>query len=346
MRISVFNMYTIKVKNQLNEFIGEFDSFSELTLGKRLNNYGTCEFALPISDSKIASLISLRRNTVWIYRDGQLKWSGEMAMKNGKIDDKGSGIVKINCFDWLEQLKFRYTAAETIYTDTDAGQIFWNEIDQSQQQTNGDLGITLGTIEPTMDRDRTYRNDQIYTLGVNLSNVISGFDFEINNLKVFNVAQTIGVDRTDSIVFEYGHNMKSVQVTEDFTNPVNRAIVLGEATDLGQLQRVDTDDLTSQALIGLREDVLTEPGVSDLDTFTEKGESLNRKYNAALLKIDQEILANSVTIDQFSLGDLVRVKIQNNIYNIDEEYRVFEWEVKVNDKDEEQLSVVLGKFTI
>jgi len=339
-------MYKIQIRDSNNVALGEFDSFMELKFGKRLNNYGSCSFSVPMSQTKITSLIALRQYTVWIYRDITLVWAGEMVMRDGELDNQGGGKVTVYCFDWLEKLKSRYTPALVTYAQIDAGQIFWNSINTSQLETNGDLNITLGTIEATVLRDRTYYNQNILELGVNLSNVISGFDFEITNDRVFNVFSTIGENKTNDIVLQHGHNVITSRINEDFTNPVNRAVVLGEADALNVLQRVDTNDLTSQALIGLREQVLTDTDISELATFTAKGEALNRKYSTRLLKLDNDLLPNSPNITEFFLGDLIRVKVQNAVYNIDEEYRIFEWELVYTDNNEEKLSLILGKFTL
>ena len=87
----------------------------------------------------------------------------------------------------------RYTDAVVEYASTDAGEIAWDLIDNSQNQTNGDLGITKGIIETTQNRDRTYYNQNIMEAIVNLSNVIGGFDFEFTHNKVFNVYAVKGL---------------------------------------------------------------------------------------------------------------------------------------------------------
>ncbi len=194
--------YTIKVKNLAEEVIGEFDVFRNLQFGKRINNYGTCSFDVPVSGNKTDNLIALRIYTVWIYRNDVLIWAGEQATREGKLDDKGDNWVTLHCFDWIEQLNTRYTAEEVIFIATDAGEIAWSMIETSQAKTNGDFGFTEGVIEPTMDRDRTYNNQNIMEAIINLANVINGFDFEINNSKVFNVYEHIGVDRTSTIILE------------------------------------------------------------------------------------------------------------------------------------------------
>lgn len=337
-------LYKVKVQDADGEEIGEFQSIRRLEFGKRLNNYGTCEIEVPVNDAKAASLIALRRFTVWIYRkegnEYNLVWSGEQALRKGTLDNKGDNWITLYCFDWFEQLNQRNTAAVESFTEVDAGQIAVSLID-------GAFGITTGEIEPTIDRDRTYYNQNVMEGIINLSNVLSGFDFEITNLKVFNVKTTIGVDRTDSMVLNYGYNVDSAVIDEDYTKITNRAIIIGEAEGQDDLVRYVEDDLALQALYGVREMISLEPDVSELTTFENKALSVLRKYGEPLVKIDITISRGSgISILDFTLGDLVRVIINNGIYSIDSDYRIFEWKVAYNSDNTEDLSIVLGNFIL
>jgi hypothetical protein len=338
-------MYKIIVKNNAGVTLGQFDTFKDLTFGKRLNNYGECSFAIPVNSSKAASLIALRRFTTWIYRDNTLVWAGEQALRNGKLDNRGNNWATIYNFDWLEQLNSRYTGSYKRFDLVDAGEVAWTLIDESQQQANADFGITEGNIEETMDRDRSYYNQNIYEAIINLSNVINGFDFEITNNKVFNVYVLKGTDKSDDVILEYGRNITSATITEDFARITNRAIILGEADGEDELQRVERNDTTSQGLYKLRETLSNEMNISELDTFNEKGDALLRKYKAPLFKIDVDLTKlSSPNITGFEVGDEIRLIIKEGIYNIDRAFRVFEWEVKYDETNTETLSLVLGDF--
>lgn len=348
--------YSIKVKNAAGDSLGEFQNFRNLRFGKRLNNFGTCSFDIPAIDPTVNSLTALRIYTVWIYRTDEsgttLVWAGEQALRKGELTDDGNNWVTIVCYDWLEQLEDRYTAALVTFEGIDAGQIAWELIDTSQSQPNGDFGITEGSIEATIERDRTYYNQNIKEALINLANVISGFDFEITNEKVFNIYSVMGTDKSDSIVLEYGFNIKNVTITEDFTQPVNRAIVLGEATGETELSRVESDDVAAQTLNKVREGLLAEMSVSELNTLAEKGESMIRKYGTALITIEQDLLpaggdgGPTPSIDDFGLGDEIRLRVQAGIYDIDSSYRIFEWEIEFDSANTEKLKLVLGDFTL
>ena len=250
-------------------------------------------------------------------------------------------ILNINCV----YIKVYYSVGNVIKV-TDSGAIAWDLIETSQLKTNGDLGITEGTIATTQDRTRTYNNQNIMEAIINLSDVINGFDFEITDDKVFNVYTVKGDDLTDSLILEYGRNLQSVSIDEDFTTPCNNAIVLGEVIDGTELTRVDRPDTTTQAKYKLREMVLSADNVIDENTLNAKGDAMLYKYKEPLIKITFEVMRGKVDITQFSLGDLIRLIIKKGCYNIDSTYRIFEWTVDHENDNTEKLSLILGELGI
>ena len=339
-------MYTLQIRDRDNTRLAEFTSYTQIKFGKRLNDYGSAEIQMPMNNTRFHELVSLRRNSIWIYRDNDLKWSGEFVLRDGELNDNGAAIIKVVAFDWLQKLKKRRTAETIRYEDTDAGQILKDLITRAQAETYGNMGITFGTIEETMPRDREYHSDSLYDVAVNLTNVINGFDMEIDNNKVMNIRRRIGVDRSQDLVFTYGSNIRKCRITEDYTEATNRAIVLGQAKDQTQLVRLDRNNTESQQSIGLLEDTLTDFDISEEQTFKDKGDAMNRKYAYPLISLDIELLSGTPNISQFSLGDLVRNKIEKGIYKFNDIYRIFEWEVTVDSNDRESLKVVMGRFTL
>lgn len=341
--------YKILVKDGSGNNLGEFEKFRNLKFGKKLNNYGAASFEVPVNDPKAGDLIALREYTVWIYRtdnEGELLlWSGEQATRIGSLDNKKDNWVTVNCYDWLEQLNSRYTADEVTFTGIDAGEIAWQLIDTTQADTDGDFGITEGTIEATQDRDRTYYNQNILDAIINLSNVINGFDFEINTSRAFNVYGFQGIDQSDTLVLEYGVNVTSIQITEDFSKIVNRAIELGDSGDPMDPLRVERNNSASQTLYKLRENLDNEMTIIEIATLNEKGDSILRKYNEPLISLSMGLIrGKSPTIADFSLGDIVRLKVKEGFYNIDRVFRIFEWGITFNTDNTETLSLILGDF--
>ena len=346
--------YTIKVKNQNGDFVGEFETFRNLKFSKNLNSYGTCSFEIPLEDTKAGSLVVPRRYCVYIYRredkayEGDLVWAGEQFLRFAHFKSNDDNWLEVYCHDWFEQLYHRFTSKMVQYDQIDAGQIAWDLIDDTQNDSGGygGLGITAGTIATTMNRDRTYYNQNIGEAIVNLANVISGFDFEITDDKEFNVYTVKGEDKSEDVVFNLGINVKEMDIKEDFITPVNRAIILGEATDEDELQRVERENTDFMKTYRLREQLLSEMDITDLATLQNKGDALLRKYQLPLITLTMNILESSApNVTDFALGDLIRVVAQKGFYDINKDYRVFGYEVSLGDKNEEALKLTLGDFT-
>jgi len=346
--------YTIKVKNQNGDFVGEFETFRGLKFSKNLNSFGTCSFEIPLEDDKAGLLVVPRRYCIYIYRrenkayEGDLVWAGEQFLRYAHLKPDNENWLEVYSYDWFEQLYHRFTAQMVQYDQIDAGQIAWDLINDTQNDSSGHggLGITAGTIATTMKRDRTYYNQNIGEAIVNLANVISGFDFEITNDKKFNVYPVKGTDKSEDVIFELGMNVKEMDIKEDFVNPANRAIILGEATDETDLQRVEMENEDFMHTYGLRESLLSEMDIVDLATLEDRGDALLRKYQLPLMTLTMNILESSApNVTDFALGDLIRVVAQKGFYDINKDYRVFGYEVSLGDKNEEALKLTLGDFT-
>jgi len=346
--------YTIKVKNRNGNFIGEFETFRNLKYSKNLNGYGSCSFEVPLEDSKAGLLVVPRGYSVYVYRrenkeyEGDLVWAGEQVLRTANLKADNDNWLEVYCYDWFEQLYHRFTAQVVQYDQIDAGAIAWDLINDSQNDSGGygGLGITQGTITATMNRDRTYYNQNIGKAIENLANVISGFDFEITNDKKFNVYSIKGEDKSEDVVFQLGLNVKEMNIKEDFINPVNRAIVLGEATDTDELQRIERVNTDFMKTYGLRESLISEMDIEDLATLEDRGDALLRKYQLPLITLSMSILESSApNITDFELGDLIKIVAQKGFYDINNDYRVFGYEVSLGNSNEESLKLILGDFT-
>jgi len=343
--------YRIIVKDSTGAIVGEVDAFRSVKFSKRLNDYGEAEFDMKVTDEKALSFVDLRKNTIEIYREDNLSntlvWAGEQALCRAKLTETGNNWATVHSFTWFEQLYHRYTPGSVEYgavgSEVDQGAIVEDMIDVTN--TDDPTKITIGTIVATFDRIRHYYSQNIAEAIINLANVIDGFDFEVTDAGAINIDSVIGTDKTDSVVFRYGHNIKNVDIIQDFTNPINRAIVLGEAVGETTLQRVERDDPTLQTTYGLREGRLQEMDVSGLSTLEDKGDAAIRKYGDVLLKVEFELIRNiTPSIDSFTVGDAIRLIVQNGMYSIDEQYRVYEWEVVFDADSTEKLKLTLGKF--
>jgi len=335
--------YRIVVKNELGVKLGEITDFKSLTCSKTLNRFGKCSFMVPTSMPYLRQLISLRRYNVDIIRNNVVIWSGEQVHLGSNLKSGQPDLVEITCFDYFELLDHAFTEQYQTYTQIDAGAIAWGAINTFQNKTYGDLGFTEGTIEATKNRDRKYYSKNIMELITELTDVIDGFDFEITNDKVFNVYAHKGLDISNSAVFKYGINISEItSIVEDFTSPVNSAVVLGEEIDDVQ-ERVDVTNTSSANVIGLRQGRIDADNVVESSTLTDKGNELIRTHSVPILTIEFFQVPNTQPLfGSIALGDTVGLVVQKDIWNINTKVRVYSWELQYNEDNDEKIRYLVS----
>ena len=116
---------------------------------------------------------------------------------------------------------------------------------------------------------------------------------------------------------------------------------------MGDQIRVERDDTTLETTYGLREGQTSQLEVSDLAAIQANGDAFIRKYGSPVMKVSMDIVRSTTpTIVDFALGDLIRVIVQKGIYDIDETFRVFEWNVMYGTDNTETLTLTLGNFNL
>lgn len=329
--------YRIVITDSSGTELGEVTDWFDLEYSRQLNDYGKCTFTTTAESSKLNNLTALRAYQTKIYRNGTLVWAGEQAVRSGNLKAASDNIVKITSYEYAELLAHRYTDEYVRYSSTDAGAIAWGLINTAQGETNGSMGITQGTIETTQDRDRTYENKNILEAIQQLAEVNNGFDFEITPAKVFNVYSRKGVDRTATTVFEWGTNVESMSINEDFSTPVNQTIVLGENN------RVVRTDTSAASIYGLRETTESAFNVTETTTMNDKGDAINQKYNTQLTTIGFKQLTNTRPFfGAISLGDTVKIRVDQGFYNINNNYRIYGYNITVDSKNKESIEYTIG----
>jgi hypothetical protein len=336
--------YQIIIADENGTPIGELESHGGLQCNTVLNGYGQCTFAIPATDTKLAYLTALRRYQTQVWRDGKLIWAGEQALRRGGVVKNSSNMVQITSFDWLEQLGARYTDAVRTFADTDAGEIAEALINESQALTNGDFGITIGTIVASKDRDRIYKNQNIMEAIVQLSKCQNGFDFEITPDKVFNVYYPRGRDKslTDGI-FELGVNIAEVSnIVEDFGQPCNEALVLSTGYGAGDSRRA-VPDTSSQDVIRLRQQPIALQDVVQADTMDDYGLDLVRRQKQPLFAIEfSQTPDTEPTFGSIDLGDTVKIRVKYGIYDISNAFRVYGWNITLDRQNRETIKYIVG----
>jgi hypothetical protein len=159
-------------------------------------------------------------------------------------------------------------------------------------------------------------------------------DFEITNNMVFNFKSSIGTTQS-GMVFTYGMFGGTYGNIEDFNLPLDGANMandlLGVAADTqGQSFHTVKQDTTSIATYGSVEGTAAFSDVKDKNT-------LITRLTEELLYVSDPIGDMSITLNstappvgQYSVGDLVTVKIKSGIYNVDMPRKIVGIFVKVH----------------
>jgi len=284
--------YRIMVLDSDGNKVGLVTNYRSITFSKRLNNYGQAEFDITVGHPNGSNLIDLRKNTIEIYRDegvnSNLVWAGEQAVRRSNLDSKGNNWSEITCYTWFERFFHRFTEDFERYEMEDAGDVIEGLIAATQAKTGGDFGVTTGTINTTYTADIIYQNDNIGDAIIGLAD--GGLDFEITDGKELNVSSIIGEDKTNDVIIEYGHNVTNMTITEDFSQPVNQALILGEVIGEDNLQRVEQTNSTLRTEYKLRQTRMNQLEPAILAIFEDKGDAAIRKFGMPLIKIDFDLI--------------------------------------------------------
>lgn len=336
--------YQIIVKDKSGTTIGEFTEWFNLRFSDKLNNYGECSFDVPVTSDELDTLTSLRRYDVFILRNGEIVWSGEQANRSVSLEANSPQLLTIRCFTFFEMLNARYSPEFVRYEAEDQGQILKDLVDTSQALTDGDFGFTFDTIEATQDRDREYALYNIMEAFINMSNVIGGPDFWIDHDKVIHIVPYRGIDRSTQFIMEWGVNIYKSFIQENFSSPANEAIVIGAGFGSSQVIGGYTDTV-ARGIYKLRQQRISETDVSQVETLNDKGEDLVTAYKNPLVTIDFQQIPNTLPVfGSFTLGDSIRIKVKEGIYNINNVFRVYGYSVQIGNNGEEYISYLVSQI--
>lgn len=320
--------YKIVVRDNDGTTIGEFDRFNNLKFKHVLNREGDCSFDISLKDEKANSqMIQLGKREVYIYRNDDVVWGGHMFNYDGGLSASG-GYITIYAMGFMDLLKKRYTASISEHIDKDPSQIMWDEINTSQSKTNGNFRITQGTLALSYPRRKKYEKKQLYELITDWTNIQDGPEIEITQTKVFNTYWPLkGEDKSDNYVFEWEKDIDKIDFVNDFSNPINSAIVIGGGWGEA-MATVTRNDLILQKEYKLREEIIPYKDVEELPLLEGKGDNEILKYGVPRREYRVTISPESDP-DPLLLqtGDWVRLKADYGFLNIADVVRVYAIEV-------------------
>jgi len=233
-------IYQIDVTNSRLIRFDSITTFKNLSYDNTLDAVGAASFDLSVQDPKASATNLVRfRNVVAIKRNGGIVWAGPITDINGSYTDV-KGYLTISCNSWLYHLQARLTDAIKYYPAQDISLIAWDLINTAQTRTNGYLGITQGSTPTSITRDRSYEYKPMSDCLIEMSQIISGFDFDFtyvtnSNNKLTGVLfntypNRMGTIRKDLNPFTVGRNVKKVEITTSGQPIYNYSTMTGAGT--------------------------------------------------------------------------------------------------------------------
>ncbi len=341
-------LYEFVIKDKSGKVIASVDGARDRWFELYLNKSGAAGFTLSTKDPKATGdLLLLGNKELYIYRAGTLVWGGELSYRRVDLADEREQVMVTakGFFELLAKRLAGSAASPRVFSNTDAGTIAWTLINESQIQTDGDFGITQGTIATSKNRDRTYEYKSIKDAieGLSSLNIKEGFDFEVGADKKFTVFYPRrGRDRND-IVFEWGKNIVSFYEIQDATDMANRVIVLGEGQGTEMKTVTRNADATVQSQYKIREKLLMHKDVKETVTLNDHGDK-----ELSLRQVQQQIVGLTTkgnlepALGAYTLGDSVRVKVNHGLVSIDQLFRIYGIRVTIDDQDDENIDLIFN----
>ena len=286
-------------------------------------------------NTTVMAILSTSIMELYIERDGVKIFYGVLSSLDLKAGKEGERDITLKAMGFFGLFSKRIAGIPSrIFSATDAADIAWTLIDESQSSDNpySDYGITQGASPTTVNRDRTYRFDNVRDSIVLLSNenLDTGFDFDID--KAFNVYYPTKGSTKSNIVFDKetldDYRWKLPLVLE----LANKVYAIGEGFNDDVLFETRTADAGFRSPFKTQEETLRESDIKTSATLQAKGD---RRLADAEQPIDQFVGEHFDDLvygwDEYSLGDSVIVDLPD--LGMDEEVkRVNAREFKVDEK--------------
>lgn len=266
--------------------------------------------------------------------------------------DSVDAVVEVKCDGYLNYFKDRYISAVNFpgnYNNKTYAQMAWNLINDTQAQTNGDFGVTLGADTASAGqsaartRQEDYDNQEVKDGIINLTKLDDdNFDFYFTHDKKLYLTPRQGSDKPH-IIFTYPDTIADMTVRRDASTIANKIIGIGSG--MGEERLISTaSDSTSQITYKVRERVETFNSVSQQSTLNQ-----NTSGRLAIFKdmyVVPEISTHDNTLDlnELWIGDSITVRLDNSITTINGLYRIEELSVKIDVNFAESVKLKLEQW--
>lgn len=284
--------------------------------------------------------IKVKRNGQYLFGVFLVEDPGEFSLNGGQVHLEFDG--------YLNLLADRYVTRS--YEEIESTDIAWDLIFSTQDQANGDLGITVGQMYETgIPRNRNYDDQNVKEGVVNLTSLIDGnFDFRFSHNRVFETFQFLGNERPDVIV-DYpatrrNIGAKDLKIPRSAANLYNRVIAKGSGFGDETIRHV-ADNAASQAGRFLKERIITYNDISVLETLIEHAEADVAMLSELLVLPKPVVNGDQFDLNSIAVGD--RIVVNQSLYKMflmEGYYRIEQIDVSLDENMAEEITLTLDNY--
>lgn len=204
--------------------LSDFDSWN---LSRNLDD--GCTISLQMAGNSIPGVqIKELETDIWVYENGQAIDRFRVVAVDQEWEENGENRLSVQAVCYRRILASRHVITPLTYTGVSQGDIVWDLIQHTQGQTNGNLGITLGSSGPVILRDRAYLPGQnILEAIVDLAQADGNMTWDIDeNLELF--VSTASSFPLRAMPAQLGTNLRNISKPSGASLFGNVALVSGD----------------------------------------------------------------------------------------------------------------------
>jgi hypothetical protein len=283
--------------------VQEVTIFDQWVLERNIDDGCTISWVMP-GNSPAGQITEELSWDVWLYLDGQVDQRFRVLELDRAWDEDGRHDVSVNAVCYRRIFSSRHLNTDLTFSNVSQGQILFDLIDHTQNLPGGDLGITIGSLGPTVLRDRTYdAGSNILELAVNLSQIIGGLTWDVDELLRLQVSRFSDYPvRVQPVIL--GGNARRIVKPSGAGLFANAVLVAGD-NEATTLEIKATSDITTDPR-GRWERFASFPSVVLQDTLEEHADGLLEEANSPVVVWEFEIdPARFFGDSDYALGDFV-----------------------------------------
>lgn len=339
-------MYRYLTADLMTRTVGEELPLEDVVFEEELNDIGTLEAKInKYSEKAKKAILDPGRTLLIVERNGIIVWSG-IFWDPVRLNER----VTLNCATLESYYMHLMVRQNLVYTNMDQFEIMRSLLAYGNAKTGANIGVVADSHNSGVIRTRKYENSErakIFERMQQLSAVINGFDFKFetvwvgqdlaHKLRLYYPRRGIASQH----VFEYGSHFGDYNLPSRASKRSNVVDALGagegdaqvfataeDAADIAKGPRLET---TRSYTSVSRKSTLQAHADADLKALSQNTDTL------------QIFLLPGIhpRYEGYSIGDTVRVRIDDGYYQMDEDWRIVGRRVRPNDYVDEEVTLNL-----